>query len=392
MTLLSNIKKEIAAGGPLTFATFMEMALYHPEYGYYNSEREKIGPRGDFYTSSDVHPLFGTILARQCAQMWELLDCPSNWSLVEYGAGKGLLARDVLTALRDNHPAAWAGVSYHIIEISPAMIRRQKEVLQERDLPAEKIHWAGRLSDIGGAGGIRGVILANEVVDAFPVHLVKQTQAGLKEIYVNWYGNGLMEEEGDPSTPLLAQYFKNLNVSLAPGQRAEVNLAARQWLRELAAGLSRGFILIIDYGGESPELYHPSRYEGTLRCYHRHRLNNNPLIHVGEQDITASVNFSTLMHWAREEGLQVAGYTTQMDFLLNLGIMEAIPRPATAFAYDERTMRATMAVKKLILPEGMGSVFKVLALYKGLPQATLAGFKKFSEDKKNIERAGMGHK
>ncbi len=372
--LVQKIRELINARGPITFKDFMQMALYDPGLGYYTSPGEKIGPRGDFYTSADVHPLFGTMLAKQFSQMWECLGRPQNWVLVEYGAGKGLLARDILSALGTSFRPAWESVRYYIIEISPELARRQKELLTA--FPAEKVCWVNALSDVGNPGYINGVIFGNELVDSFPVHRVRQTRAGLKEIYINWRDGRLVEEEGELSTPLLEEYFTSMDITLVPGQVAEVNLAAREWLRQAAAGLDRGFVLIIDYGMESRELYHPSRFEGTLRCYRQHRLNTCPLDHVGRQDITTHVNFSALIRWGQEAGLHLAGYTTQMEFLLNLGIVEAIPRPSADYVFDERSMRTTMAVKKLILPEGMGGIFKVLALYKGLAQPYLTGFQK----------------
>ncbi|WP_072870073.1 class I SAM-dependent methyltransferase [Desulfofundulus thermosubterraneus] len=372
--LLEKLITIIKTRGPITFKDFMQIALYYPGLGYYTGPGEKIGPRGDFYTSADVHPLFGAMLAKQFSQMWEYLGRPQNWVLVEYGAGKGLLARDILNALATSFPPAWEGVRYYIIEASLEMVRRQKELLTP--FPKEKLSWVNALSEVGDTGHINGIIFGNELVDAFPVHRVRQTASGLKEIYVNWRDGRLVEEEGELSTPFLEEYFTTLGIKLAPGQAAEVNLAAREWLREVAAGLGRGFVLLIDYGMESPELYHPSRFEGTLRCYRQHRLGSDPLNNVGQQDITAHVNFSALMQWGREAGLHPAGYTTQMDFLLNLGIVEAIPRSAPEYVFDERTTRTVMAVKKLLLPEGMGGIFKVLALCKGVGQPDLLGFAK----------------
>lgn len=373
--LLEVIKETINSQGSITFARFMEIALYYPELGYYTRPGEKIGPRGDFYTSADVHPIFGAMLSKQLVQMWELLDRPQNWQLVEYGAGQGLLARDILTSMSECFPEAWQNVHYNIIEISPPLVRQQKKLLIDADIPLQKIRWIDTLASIDVNSGVTGVVFCNELVDAFPVHRVRQTPAGLKEIYVNWRHDGLVEEEGELSTPLLQDYFIRLGITLAPGQTAEVNLAARQWLAEVAAGLNRGFVLIIDYGMESRELYHPSRFDGTLRCYRQHRLSTSPLVEVGQQDITAHVNFTALIHWGLEAGLQLGGYTSQMNFLLNLGILDAIPRTRD-YVYNEEAMQTTMAVKKLILPEGMGRIFKVLALYKGMEPPFLLGFKK----------------
>ncbi|MBE3585772.1 class I SAM-dependent methyltransferase [Desulfofundulus thermocisternus] len=376
--LLEKLNEIIKTKGPITFKDFMQMALYYPGLGYYTSPGEKIGPRGDFYTSSDVHPLFGTMLARQFYQMWEYLGKPQSWALVEWGAGKGLLALHILEALGTSFPLAWKGLHYYIIEASPEMIKKQKELLTS--FPQGKLSWVNNLSEAGDNGHIKGIIFGNELVDAFPVHRVRQTNSGLKEIYVNWDEGKLVEVEGELSTPLLEEYFQTFGIKLVPGQTAEVNLAAREWLREVATKLEQGFVLLIDYGMESPELYHPSRMEGTLRCFRQHRLNNNPLNNVGQQDITAHVDFSALTHWGREAGLQPVGYTTQMDFLLNLGILEAIPRSKPEYVFDEKATRTVMAVKKLLLPEGMGRVFKVLAFAKGVGKPDLLGFVKKKTD------------
>ena len=372
--LTAKISTRIREKGPLTFKEFMEMALYDPEGGYYNSPEEKIGFRGDFYTAPEVHPLFGTMLAKQFAQIWELLGEPPEWCLVEYGGGRGTLARDILRALERDHPRAWAAVHYRLIEISPAMRRRQKETLA--GLPPGKVSWAARLSHPGEECKRQGVVFGNEFVDALPVHRVRQTSRGLKELYVGWRDGSFVEEEGEPSDPRIEEYLAATGVRLLPGQTAEVNLAAREWLGEVASWLQKGFLFVIDYGMPAEELYHPSRFKGTLRCYRRHRMGADPLHAPGTQDITSHVDFSALMRWGEEEGFFVAGYTTQGDFLLNLGILEAIPRPAREFAFDAASLRAAMAVKNLVLPEGMGQVFKVLALGKGTEKTPLAGFKK----------------
>jgi len=370
--LLGIIKKEIEKNGPITFARYMEMALYFPGLGYYTSPGEKIGPAGDYYTSADVHPLFGRMLARQLAEMRALLGGGGHWQLVEYGAGKGVLVRDVLLALQEEHPDAWKGVTCLIIERSAQMIARQRETLAAAGIPSGKIRWVKNLAEAGGR--LTGCIYANEVVDAFPVHRVRRTPEGLREIFVTWREGKPAEILCEPSTPMLAASLEEQGVVLQEGQTVEINLAAREWLIDVAAHLEAGFLLTIDYGGEAADLYHPARIDGTLRCFHRHRLTADPYSHPGEQDITASVNFSGLKHWGEEAGLKTAGFTTQMHFLLNLGILEAVRQPVE-FVFDREKMRTTMAIKKLIMPEGMGRDFKVLCQYRGLAACpVLTGF------------------
>lgn len=374
--LTTKISARIQEKGPLTFKEFMEMALYDPEGGYYCSPGEKIGFQGDFYTAPEVHPLFGAMLARQFAQVWELLGKPPQWYLVEYGGGKGTLARDILQTLKREYPGAWRAVHYRLIEVSPVMRERQKDTLA--GLPSEKLSWAEKLSPTPERGIRQGVVFANEFVDALPVHRVRQTAQGLKELYINWRDGSFVEEEGALSDPRIEEHLDAAGVKLLPGQTAEVNLAAREWLREVSSWLQKGFLLVIDYGVRAEELYHPTRFAGTLRCYRRHRLSTDALHAPGSQDITSHVDFSALMRWGEEEGFFVAGYTTQGNFLLNLGILEALPRPAREFTYDAAFLRAATAVKNLVLPEGMGQAFKVLVLGKGMEKAALTGFKKRS--------------
>lgn len=369
---LENIIKDIIEQeGPITFARFMELALYYPDMGYYTGPGEKIGPGGDFYTSPDVHHLFGSMLAEQFHQMWIMLGKPSNWDLVEFGAGKGLLARDVLIHMRNNYSDAFQSCRYHIIEISPFLAARQKEELQSQTPPFNQVSWS---SNIIGAhlNEITGCIFSNELVDSFPVHRIKKTPKDYKEIYVNYYDGRFIEEEGQLSTADLRHYLDRLEVNLETGQTFEINLAARTWLREIAKHLAKGFLLTIDYGMETKDLLTADRFNGTLRCYHKHRLVDNSYHQPGQQDITAHVNFSDLQLWGEEAGLTNLGMTSQMNFLLNLGILEHIKQ--TGYTFDEAAFRTTQAVKKLIMPEGMGRIFKVLIQSKGVsPKPELMG-------------------
>jgi SAM-dependent MidA family methyltransferase len=334
----------------------------------------KIGTEGDFYTSSDVTPLFGYTLAGQLAQMWALLDSPPQWQVVEYGAGKGRLAGDILVRLRDHHTDAYEGLQYYIIEISPAMRELQKKELSGEPGAAGKVVWVSHPEEINFPGGITGCIFSNELIDAFPVHIIRKTGEELKELYIKCVAGGLEEAEGPLSNRELEKYIDLFDIRLEEGQRAEINLAAERWLREAAAKIYRGFLLTIDYGGKAEDIYTPMRPQGTLRCYSRHRLVESPLERPGCCDITANVNFSALMKWGEELGLQQAGYTTQMNFLINLGIIEMIGGQNN-FSFDMKVLKNTMAVKKLIMPEGMGNIFKVLAQYKGFSERPrLRGF------------------
>lgn len=368
------ILTEVAGSGFVTFKEFMNLALYHPQAGYYMRGDNKIGIEGDFYTSSDVTPLFGYALAGQFAQMWALLGSPPQWHMVEYGAGKGKLAVDVLTRLRDYHQDAYEGLKYYIIEISPAMRELQQKKLESETSLAGKVAWVSRLEEINPASGITGCVFSNELVDAFPVHRIRKTGGELKELYIKPVAGGLIEEEGPLSSRELINYTDLFEITLEEGQTAEINLAAEGWLQEVAVNMSRGFLLTIDYGGATVDLYNPMRPRGTLRCYSQHRLLDSPLERPGCCDITAHVNFSALRLWGERFGLEQAGFNNQMNFLINLGIIEMIGG-RNNYSFDLKAMKETMAVKKIIMPEGMGNIFKVLAQYKGLiERPQLKGF------------------
>lgn len=376
-SLRTEIKHLIAEQGPITFARYMELALYHPRWGYYTSGDRQIGSGGDFYTSSDVHPLFGQTLARQIVQMWELLGNPDPWYLVEWGPGKGLLARDMLSQLSLKHPVCFAALKYRAVEVSPHLARLQQDLLLPLARYPVQFKWVKprELWDEAGPEGLTGCIYTNEVVDSFPVHLVCITPEGLREIYVGCQDDQLVELTMPPSTPDLAKYFDDAGVVLETGRRAEVNLQAREWLMENARHLARGFLLTIDYGHESPELFSLQRFNGTLRCFYRHQLIDNPYLESGTMDITASVDFSALMRWGDEAGLVTAGLTSQSALLINLGIFDALSS-FKDYTFQPDALRATAAIKNLIMPEGMGKAFKVLAQYRGLDAPQLKGFSK----------------
>lgn len=367
-----SIKEEIKKRGIITFARYMDLALYHPEEGYYMREREKIGPLGDFYTSPDVSPLFGKVLADQLEEMWRLSGSPGRWDILEFGAGKGLMARDILEHVFARYPDFYRTLAYLIIEKSPAMILRQRETLSGIVGPGCGISWLGGLEELE-PGSVVGCFLSNELLDAFPVHRVIKSGDDLKEIYVTCRNGEIGEVHGKLSTPELLAYINDFCIEMEDGQSIEVNLAMREWLGKVSSAMRKGFLLTIDYGDISGRLYWGARPGGTIRSYRSHRLVDNLYQEPGGQDITANVNFTALMRWGEAFGLQVAGYAAQMYFLMNLGIFNYLGAPASG--YDGPAMKETMAVKKLVMPEGMGSVFKVAAQYKGFsPEVSLTGF------------------
>jgi len=293
---------------------------------YYSSERNPIGTDGDFYTSPDLDPIFGQLLAQQFQEWAAGFD---SFTIIELGAGKGLLARDILA--RHRFP-------YMILERSPAMRQRQQELLRDYD-----VTWIDELPR-----GVTGCIFSNEFFDALPVHRVVQRRGRLREIYVT---ENFEEVEGDLQ--------ESITAPLAEGQVAEINVEARHWIRRIAASLDRGYHIAIDYGYLRDEFY--AQPHGTLMCYWRHQAVENPYLRIGEQDMTAHVNFSDLME---EPSLETTLFATQKDYLIQLGILDEIKKLATAG--DAVSMQRLLKIKKLILPGSMGERFKVLVQTKKL--------------------------
>lgn len=368
------IKDEIKKRGSITFAEYMEMALYHPEAGYYIRDREKIGPEGDFYTSPDVSPVFGKVLAGQAEEMWRISGRPDSWALVEFGAGKGFMARDIINHAEEKHKDFHSAMYYVIIDRSPHMIKRQKEILSGVTGPGRGIIWLEGLEKLKPESVV-GCFLSNELIDAFPVHRVIKKGGEYREIYVTCDGGSIVEEEGVPSGRDLIEYINDFGIDMEDEQEIEINLAVRGWLEGVSRALCRGFVLTIDYGDTAESLFSPMRHRGTIRSYRRHRLAKSLYDCPGDQDITASVNFTALMRWGEEDGLMTAGYASQSHFLMNLGILNYLKPREQGAGFDHAALKETMAVKKLIMPEGMGSVFKVLAQQKGFNDGVnLSGF------------------
>ncbi len=333
------IRDRILREGPITFRDFMELALYHPELGYY-SRGPAIGREGDFFTSSSVGDLFGRALA---LALKEMLEVSGGDTLVEMGAGTGDLAADVLSEFRRR---GW-GVRYVIVEKSPALVE-----LQKKRLSGFGVEWASSVSELSG---VRGVFFSNELVDAFPVHVVEKRDGRLWEVCVDWR-DGFCEVLAPPSSPLIEEFFSMQGVELAEGFRTEVNLEMLEWLSQVASAIDVGFLLTIDYGYTSAEFYADYRSRGTLMCYWRHTPVEDPYIRVGEQDMTSHVNFSVLAAYGERFGLEVVGFTNQANFLIDAGILELAKEPSEM-----------LKVKTLIMPgQGMGETFKVLVQQKGI--------------------------
>ncbi len=349
-----------AAGGQLPFDRFMELALYAPGLGYYTAGLRKFGAAGDFITAPEASPLFARCLARQCRQVFNEL---ADGELLEFGAGSGVLAADLLAELErlDALPSR-----YLILELSAELRQRQRETLA-RQTP----HLLGRvewLNDLPEAG-FSGVAIANEVLDAMPVHRFCIHAGGIREQVVTAADDGALQlqwlERRDGGLQQAAAALQAA-YHLPDDYQSEINLRAEPWLQALAERLGRGLVLLIDYGHSQAGFYHPQRNRGTLMCHYRHRAHADPLLYPGLQDITAHVDFTRLALQAQASGLDVCGYTTQAFFLMGAGLEQLVA------ASDPEDVAAHMAlmqgVKQLTLPSEMGERFKVLGLCRGLAQ------------------------
>jgi SAM-dependent MidA family methyltransferase len=362
------IAEEIRSQGPLPFVRFMELCLYHPQYGYYASGRACRGREGDYYTSPTVHHVFGALLGKQIAQMWRILG-EGAFEIVEMGGGEGYLCLDILDYLQRYESQFYNILCYHMMEISPVVIERQKELLSDH---SEKVIWDP--VEHAGEMKIHGCFLSNELCDAFPVHRVVMEGGRLREVFVDSAQGGLEEVHGDPSTPELETYFRRLGITLAEGQRTEVNLEARRWLSGVATALEQGFVITIDYGYSDQELFSPHRRDGTFMCYQGHRALSDPYFHLGLQDMTAHVDFTSLIEWGEEYGLQLSGLVPQYRFLLALGILDEVARMGEG-KEEWEGLGERLTIKNLILPGGMGETFKVLIQHKGIESPQLDGLR-----------------
>jgi len=382
------ILSQIEERGPIPFSQFMEWCLYHPEDGYYRSERMSIGRDGDFYTSPCVHPLFGGLIAKQLSQISERLE-GAFFDVVEQGAGKGFLCKDILQWAKQKSPAFYERIRYHLIEPSPPLLKEQEERLAEHQKEG-KVFWIDPETFEQGEALIEGCFLSNELVDAFPVHQVIFDRGILKEVYVTQDQGRLKEQMGEFSDSRIASYFQSNDVALQEGQRAEVNLEALDWIEKVARCLKKGFVLTIDYGYLAKELYGPYRKEGTLLCYSQHRTSENPYEKLGEQDITSHINFSSLIQKGEEVGLHLTGLVPQYQFLLALGLLEEMEFLAGGMS-EVDALRMRLSLKHLIeLEMGMGEVFKVLIQHKGIELPQLDGLRALGSIPGPISREGAG--
>ncbi|MDK9716538.1 MAG: SAM-dependent methyltransferase [Trichlorobacter sp.] len=367
MTLDTIIADRIRATGRMTFADYMTACLYEPGLGYYTSPGRKVGTEGDFYTSITVHATFGRVIAREIAAMWRSMCCPTDFTLVEVGAGHGRLACDIMDFLAEQQPDCYAATKLVLVEQEPSLAEAQAALLAKH---GDKLSWLSptELPNFR----FSGVLYSNELLDAMPVHRVLMAEQGLKEIYVTLDGDQLQDLADVPSTPALEAYLERFGIPLHPGQEAEVSLAGLSWFENVAECLQNGFILTIDYGWAKAELYSPQRNLGTLLCYYKHTVEDNPYQRLGQQDITTHINFSALIERGEELGLKPLWFGEQSRFLLAAGVIEELEAIEASDLPEKDKLKLRLTIKRLIMPEGgMGDTFRVLVQSKGVAEPKL---------------------
>ncbi len=362
VALLSRLRARIAQTGPLTFHDWMAAALYDERAGYYaRTDLVRWGRTGDYRTSPERSPLFAATCAHYFAQLHTELGAPDHWTIIEAGAGAGHFAAGVLDTLADEHPHILRATHYVIDERSGDAIARARERLTTH---AGQVAYAP-LHEL--ATPVRaGIIFANELLDALPVHRVVQRRGGLRELCVSSNGAGeFVWLECAPGTSRLAEHFARMGVTLAEGQIAEVNLAADEWLARAAHALEHGFIMLVDYGAEARELYDAEqRPDGTLRAFHRHQLSADVLARPGEQDLTTTVNWTQIKQAAAANGLRTVLFSKQAEFLLHAGLLAQLERMCARLPNEAGRIALRLSARDMILPGGMSQSFQVLVLQK----------------------------
>lgn len=374
-TLIALLRERVREIGPITFAAFMDTALYHDRHGYYRQPDRKPGRGGDFITSPELHPFFGLTIARQVADFWDQLGQPERLVVREHGASSGGLAYDIMVGLGEKAPDVLDALDYRLVDVNT---HRLDEAI-------------AAMADAGMAGHVRvehpdsvtpesGIVLANEVADALPVHRLVMRGGELRELWVGLDDSGnFIDVEGELSPAVIeagiTEYLAESGVDIGTmpdGSELDVSPAAADWISGVAQNLTSGFAIVIDYGYDAQTLYRAHRLEGTVRGYHQHTVTDDPYVRIGEQDLTAHVDFTWLSRAARDAGMREIGLTTQGEFLTHLGMgewlleMQEDPSGDLAEYY-----RAQAAVFRLIDPAGLGR-FRVLGLARGFGDSPAA--------------------
>lgn len=375
--LIQKIVSEISQKGLMSFARFMEMALYDVPYGYYMTQaveseqpsHDRIGWGGDFFTAPELSPILAKTLVRQILDIDVRLGHPDPFTFMEIGAGNGTFAVDFLQECRAIASDFFNRLSYDIVERSPYLQLRQAARLREAvgNRVEGHLRWRSSLEEVD-SNSLTGVVFSNELVDALPVHRVRWENNQLREIFVAYEGGHFVECLDHCSSPKLAEYVDTYHVSLSEGQTSELHLEAEAWMNNVARILHRGVVMTIDYGHTGSDYYRSDRKDGTFLCYYRHAISTNPYILVGEQDMTAHVNFSALAGSGTTSGLDLIGFTTLANWLIGLGVEELVKD-------QDQESEDVKALTHLLRPHGMGKTFKVLVQQKGMEPFTLQGLR-----------------
>lgn len=360
--LPARLRARIEQTGPITCRDWMAAALYDERAGYYvRPDRARWGRAGDYRTSPERSPLFAATCAHYFAQLYTELGMPERWTIIEAGAGDGHFAAGVLDTFAQAHPDLLRATQYVIDERSADAQARARELLAA---------YAGQVefrSLFQLSAPVRaGLIFANELLDALPVHRVVQRSGRLRELYVGLDGAGeFVWVAGEPSTPRLAEHFARLHITLAEGQAAEVNLAADEWIAQAAYTLARGYIMLVDYGAEAAELYDArQRPDGTLRAFQQHQLSDDVLARPGEQDLTTTINWTQIEQAAAAAGLRPVLHVRQDEFLLHAGLLAQLERMSARLPTEAARIALRLSAREMILPGGMSQSFQVLVLAK----------------------------
>jgi SAM-dependent MidA family methyltransferase len=367
-----EIRALIHKHGRITFAQFMQACLYSPQGGFYAARDTRISTH--FGTSPTSHPVFGALLVRQLEQMWHLLGDPPVFHVIEVGSGDGALAHAIVQACGRTAPRLAQALYYVAADYQPRWLPSPEHSFawdhgmgdgmspsrQNAPLGVQRVKTEG----LRAFRKVVGCILCNELIDNFPVHRFAIQGGRVKEVFVTLAGGTLTEVLDEPSSPRIEERLTSFGVSLPEGYRGEVNLALEDWTGQLAQALERGFVLTIDYGQLATDLYSHQNHQGTLVCYHRHVASRDPYQHIGQQDMTCQVEFTSLMRLGDRHGLATVGYTLQRQFLTNLGFSSCLEALQTQGLSAARTALSRMAMMALVDPNEYGD-FKVLAQAKG---------------------------
>lgn len=361
----------ITGFGPITFAEFMDKALYYPELGYYVSTRKPFGDQGDFITNLDKGTAFTSTLSNGVFEMWLHLGRPKDFCIIDMGAGRGSLIRGLLESIKRKFPDLYSATTAYAVDKS---FTERKASGRTEDFEG-RLKWKNTLEGINKLDN--AVVLCNELFDALPFHRVVNEGGELKEIYTALLGDQLVDHVRDLSTNELREYFVNEKIELRPGQKAEVFLQTSFVLTTIASMMKRGFLITIDYGHPSADLF-GSFPNGTMLCHYKHTLNDNPYMNLGAQDITAHINFSQLKREGEEVELFTEGFTKQSNFLIGLGIEEDFRELQSLSAENIDDINHNRGLKDLIMPGGMGDTFKVMIQSKGFGSKSGLSLKGFS--------------